>query len=359
MDGGITINGIVAMLFKQIVLGAAGGVLIAYFAVFFLKKFKFATDGFDAIFVLAIAILAYALPSAIGGNGYLSAYIVGIILGNSKISHKKSLVHFFDGVTGLMQMLLFFLLGLLAHPVELLDVFFVALGIFVFLTLVARPVSVFLLLTPFKCNLKQQLLVMWSGLRGAASVVFAVMVKISDVTTNNDLYHIAFLIVLFSIMIQGSLIPAVARKLDMIDDADDVMKTFNDYSSEVPIQFIQFRIDENHHWNQKSLSEIQLPPDTLVVLLERNGEKIVPNGNTIIQEGDKVILSAISTEVTEGVQLVEKVIEKDDEWNNMKLCDIPKESDMLIIMIQRNGTVMIPNGDTIIQEQDKLVMNMA
>lgn len=359
MDGGITINGIVAMLFKQIVLGAAAGVLIAYFAVFFLKKFKFATDGFDAIFVLAIAILAYALPSAIGGNGYLSAYIVGIILGNSKISHKKSLVHFFDGVTGLMQMLLFFLLGLLAHPVELLDVFFVALGIFVFLTLVARPVSVFLLLTPFKCNLKQQLLVMWSGLRGAASVVFAVMVKISDVTTNNDLYHIAFLIVLFSIMIQGSLIPAVARKLDMIDDADDVMKTFNDYSSEVPIQFIQFRIDENHHWNQKSLSEIQLPPDTLVVLLERNGEKIVPNGNTIIQEGDKVILSAISTEVTEGVQLVEKVIEKDDEWNNMKLCDIPKESDMLIIMIQRNGTVMIPNGDTIIQEQDKLVMNMA
>ena len=52
----------------------------------------------------------------VGGNGYLSAYIVGIVLGNQNIYNKKSLVHFFDGMTGLMQMLIFFLLGLLSFP---------------------------------------------------------------------------------------------------------------------------------------------------------------------------------------------------------------------------------------------------
>ena len=235
--------------------------------------------------------MAYALPSAIGGNGYLSTYIVGIILGNSKINNKKSLVNFFDGITGLMQMVLFFLLGLLSHPSKLTEVFFIALAVFLFLTFVARPVSVFALLAPFKSSIRQQLLVSWAGLRGAASVVFAVMVTISDVSTNNDLFHIAFLIVLFSILIQGSLIPAAARKLDMIDDTNDVMKTFNDYSNEVPIQFIQFHIGEEHHWNNMSLSDIQLPPDTLIVLLERNGEKIVPNGETVIMENDELVLN--------------------------------------------------------------------
>lgn len=359
MDGGISIPGIIYMIFAQIVFGIAAGVLIAYLSILFLKKFKFATDGFDAIFVLAIAILAYAFPSVIGGNGYLSTYIVGIILGNAKIHNKKSLVNFFDGITGLMQMLLFFLLGLLSHPSKLADVFFVALAVFLFLTFIARPISVFILLTPFKSSIRQQLLVAWSGLRGAASVVFAVMVTISSVTTNNDLFHIAFLIVLFSILIQGSLIPVAAGKLEMIDDANDVMKTFNDYTNEVPIQFIQFRIGTEHHWKHMSLSDIQLPPDTLVVLLERNGEKIVPNGETVIEAGDNLVLSAKSPSKIEGVSLMEKVITKDDEWKDKRICEIPKDSDMLIIMIQREGNVIIPNGETVIMENDELVLNMA
>lgn len=359
MDGGISTSKIIYMVFAQIFLGIAAGIVIACIAITFLRKIKFATDGFDAIFVLAIAMLAYAFPSVIGGNGYLSTYIVGIILGNSRINNKKSLVNFFDGITGLMQMVLFFLLGYLSHPSKLADVFFIALAVFLFLTFVARPISVFALLTPFKSSIRQQLLVSWAGLRGAASVVFAVMATISDVTTNNDLFHIAFLIVLFSILIQGSLIPAAARKLDMIDDTNDVMKTFNDYSNEVPIQFIQFHIGEDHHWNNMSLIDIQLPPDTLIVLLERNGEKIVPKGDTIITAGDTVVLSASSPAKIEGVSLMEKVITKDDEWKDKKISEIPMESDFLIIMIQREGKVIIPNGDTVIMEHDELVLNMA
>ena len=182
-------------------------------------------------------------------------------------------------------MLIFFLLGLLAFPSRLPQVVIPALLIAVFLTFVARPVAVALVLTPFKGKISQQLLVSWAGLRGAASIVFAIMAEMA-VETENDVFHIVFMIVLFSILLQGSLLPLVAKKLDMIDEKGDVMKTFNDYSDEVPVQFIQLSIPKSHHWCGKTLKELTLPPETLVVLLKRNGENIIPNGNTRLLEND-------------------------------------------------------------------------
>lgn len=128
----------------------------------YLKERAVATDGFDTIFVFCMALVAYALASLLGGNGYLSTYIAGIILGNHAVTNKKSLVHFFDGITGLMQMLIFFLLGLLSFPSQLPQILPYALAIAVFLTFVARPVSVFAILSPFKAPIRQQLLVSWS-----------------------------------------------------------------------------------------------------------------------------------------------------------------------------------------------------
>ena len=92
--------------------------------------------------MLAVAILSYVVPTMIGGNGYLSAYIAGIILGNAELSNKKNLVHFFDGVTGLMQLLVFFILGMLCTPTKLIGVLLPALGISIFLTFIARPLVV-------------------------------------------------------------------------------------------------------------------------------------------------------------------------------------------------------------------------
>lgn len=95
------------LIFSQLVYGVIFGLIIAAAALWVLKKFPFHTDGFDTAFVLAAALFAYALPSAVNGNGYLSVYIVGIILGNSNIKNKITLVHFFDGITTLMQVLIF------------------------------------------------------------------------------------------------------------------------------------------------------------------------------------------------------------------------------------------------------------
>ena len=128
------------MVFSQIVFGVALGLAVAGLSVLVLRRVHLA-DGMDSIFVLAAALLAYALPAAVGGNGYLGTYLAGILLGNAKIPHKPSLVHFFDGLTGLGQIIIFFLLGLLSYPTQIPGVLLPAVAIALFLTLVARPRS--------------------------------------------------------------------------------------------------------------------------------------------------------------------------------------------------------------------------
>lgn len=357
MNGNVSTGKIAYLLFAQVIYGAVFGAVIAYAALWILKRLRFATPGFDTVFVLAFALLAYAAPAALGGNGYLSTYIVGIILGNSPIKNKVSLVHFFDGVTGLMQMLIFFLLGLLAFPSQLPQVMLPAFLIALFLTFIARPLAVFTILTPMGSRLQQQLVVSWSGLRGAASIVFAIMATIHPASTNHDIFHIVFCIVLFSILLQGSLIPGVARKLHMFDQNEDVFKTFTDYTDAVPIQFIQFVMDKEHPWVNQAIKDILLPPDTLLVLLQRGNEKLIPNGDTFLNEGDILVLSAKAPERVEGLNLSEITVCQGNEWIGKTLSEVLAEPDKLIIMIQRDREIVIPSGKTVLKENDILVMS--
>ena len=343
-------------LAAQIIFGIVFGVMIAITASWLLKRIKFSVAGFDAAFVFAVAILSYAAPASLGGNGYLSAFIVGIVLGNSKIKNKRTLVPFFDGITGLMQILIFFLLGLLAFPSRLPQVALPALCIFLFLTFVARPVSVFTILSPFKSKLTQQLVVSWTGLRGAASIVFGIMATQS---VKSDLFHIVFCIVLFSILIQGALLPFVSKKLNMIDEKENVMKTFTDYIEEVPVQFIEFTISATHQWCGSTVKDIVLPPGTILVLLQREGNKIVPNGDTKLLPGDVFVLSAKSPVSIDGIELFEKHIDKGDPLVGKALSEVASKSSSLIIMILRSDQTIIPNGDTILKADDVLVINVS
>lgn len=357
MSGELSSSSLVVMIFSQIIFGILVGVVVALAAAFILKKVNFATDGFDTIFVFSMALVSYAGASMINGNGYLAAYIAGIILGNTPLHHKKSLVHFFDGITGLMQMLIFFLLGLLAYPSQLPKILPIALAIAVFLTFVARPVSVFAILMPFRCPVKQQLLVSWAGLRGAASIVFAIMATVSPAYTKNDLFHIVIFIVLFSISIQGTLLGLVAKKLDMIDENGNVMKTFSDYSDEMPVEFVKISIKAGHPWENRRIKDLTSLPDLLLVLILRGEERIIPNGNTVVLAGDKIVLSALSPEENLGICLTEIPIEKDSKWIGKPLSRIKLGEEKLVLVLKRNEKVVIPNGNTVIRENDVLVIS--
>ncbi len=356
MSSNVTASNMAYMLFAQVVYAVIAGVLIAYLALFIFKRFSFITEGFDGIFMFAIALLSFALPSLVGGNGYLATYICGIILGNNQIKNKKSLIHFFDGITGLMQMLLFFLLGLLSFPSQLGKIAFPALCIALFLTFVARPLAVSLILTPAKCSIKQQLLISWSGMRGAASIVFAIMTVVSPAVTDNDIFHIVFFIVLFSILIQGSLIPFVAKKLNMIDPAGDVMKTFSDYSDELPVSFIQLTVSDEHHWVGKTLKELNLPRNLIAALIVRDSEKIIPKGNTILQPSDKLILCGRSHEKLDGIHLFENKVTASDTRCGKRIFEV-SNPDELILMIKRKNKLIIPDGNTTLSENDVIITN--
>ena len=356
LEGNISSSFILSTILLQITVGAALGLIIGFSGTYILKKIKFDTEGFNIIFVFAIALASYSLPSIFKGNGYLSAYIAGLIMGNSSIQFKKNLVIFFDGITGLMQMLIFFLLGLLATPSRFSNIALEALSIMLVLTFIVRPIVVFLILKPFKCSINQILLVSFAGLRGAASIVFAILVMTGG-NGSYKIFDIVFFIVLLSILFQGSLLPYVSKKLDMIDIEEDIMKTFSDYSDELPIQFIQLTLPENHYWVGKPIKDIQLPPETLIVYKDDGDNIYVPDGNTFLKSGDKLVLSALDVEDVRGIKLTEISISGNHDYIGKKISDIAREHINLIILIKRQSDVIIPRGDTIILKGDLLICN--
>lgn len=358
-SGNINAKNVLYLIFAQVAFGVVFGVIAAYFTIFALRHFSFVTEGFDTIFVFAAVLMSYVVPSMLGGNGYLSAYLFGIILGNTNLKNKKTYVSFFDGVTGLMQMLVFFLLGLLSFPSSLPQVMGPALLVALFLTFVARPLVVFLLLTPFKCVWQQQILISAAGLRGAASIVFAIVAMTNPAYQGRDVFHMVFFIVLFSILVQGTLLPFIAKKLDMIDEKEDVLKTFTDYTDEVPVQFIQFTITKKHRWDGCMVKDIVLPPETLLVELQRGGERITPDGSTVLLEGDIGILSAKAPGRQDDVSLTEVMLESGNDWIGKKVYELNLEPGKLVVMVQRQDDIVIPNGKTILQEEDVLVMREA
>ncbi len=357
MKGNVSGGSIADLLFTQLVFGIGIGVLLALATIWFLRRVKLAGNGFDTVLLVAVAILAYTLPTMIQGNGYLSAYICGIIVGNADIPNKRKQVGFFDGITDLMQVILFFIIGLLSTPSKLPQVILPALGIALFLTLIARPIAVTLLMTPFRAKLRQQLLVEWAGLRGATSAVFIVSAIAGGAMLENDLFHIVFCVILLSIAIQGTLLPAVAKQLAMIDEKGNVLKTFTDYTEEQELQLIQVPIAGESHWAGKQVRELSLPPETLLVMLIRGAETVIPKGDTVLEAGDTAILTADAYEDDARIHLAEIVVDDGHEWCGKKIKSLHLSKDKLIILIRRSEHSIIPQGEVVIEAGDVVVCN--
>lgn len=353
------------MIFAQIIIGTICGLFIAQAGLFLMRRIPFTTSGFDSLMVFAIAIVSYSLPDILGGNGYLSAYIVGIIMGNNSFHGRRKLVGFFDGINGLMQMIIFFILGLLARPQALWNAFPPAIVITAVLLLLARPIAVGAILTPFrKYPLKQQLLINFAGLRGASSIVFAIIASAGCPGIDNDIFSIVFCIVLISIGIEGTLIPKVSRKLDMIDTSNDVMKSFSDFEDETTIQFGKLTIERGSKWDGVQLKETKLPKGLLVCrVVKPSGTdpekkiRIIPDGNTTINAGDIVIFCSQSYSSDKELHIIEKEVNDGSKWQGRSISDYNAGNSEQILMILRDQESIIPDGGTLIHSGDILFVN--
>lgn len=245
------------------------GIGVGVLAVWSLKHIEFEIEGMDTILMIALVLFAYAGSVLLGGNGYLSVYLQGIIIGNQKFDHKVVLmIHFFDGINHLAQILIFFLLGLLVFPSQLLEIVGSVILVFIGLTFIARPIATFLLLLPFCASLIQKTLIAFSGLRGAASIVFAIIVTVSPVYTKSDVFNIVFCVALISVTFQGLLLPVVAERLDMV---------------------LREEGDGRIGCQIKDLPKME---ERMIALIRReDGSTVISKGETVIQKGDVLAIS--------------------------------------------------------------------
>lgn len=353
--GEFSAGGILLMLLMQIAFGIIFGLVIAKIAQLILKGRSLNNQGVKMLFIFAVALTSYALPTLFGGNGYLSTYIVGIILGNTEFSERRPLVSFFDGITSLMEILIFFLLGFMSVPERLAEAFIPALIIFFFLTLVARPFAVFSVLLPFrKYPLNQMSLISFVGLRGAASIVFAIMTLNNALNLSNDIFSIVFVIVLLSISLQGSLIPFASRRLKMVELSGGDDSTFSTLQETEEISFGRIRIDAFSPWADCRISQLNIPQELLIVSIFRDGESIVPNGNTLLRRDDELIIGIRGYENSTNAIIKSRIIRPGSRWVGSTIREFAAEKSYLVIMIKRNGESIIPNGNTVICGNDQL-----
>lgn len=350
-----TVGNIGYLIFAQLTYGIAIGVAFAILTVWMMDRQKIIPEGLETIFLIAVALLCFGVSMAVGGNQYLSVYLLGILIGNSNIRSKNVLIPFFDGVTGLAQIMLFFLLGLLAFPHLIPAVIPVSIIIAIFLTIISRPIAAFLVLLPFRCSFRQCLLVSWAGLRGAASIVFTILVIASEAAISCDLYHIVFMVAFFSVAIQGTLLPFAARKLNMVDELSDVRKTFNDYQEESAIALTQMTIPKGHRWENKQIKDVEIPSDSLAIMIKRARDTVIPKGDTQILADDRIILSVPIYEPTAHEQLEEIHISRGHEWCGKSIAELPLAENELIAMVIRGNENLIPDGKTVICEDDIVV----
>lgn len=343
------------MVAEEIVIGIAFGLGIGKLAEIALERVDFAMEQGETIFLIAVALVSYALPGVLHGNGFLAVYLCGMWLGNADIPHKRDMALTFDVITEVCQIAIFFLLGLLVQPSRLHLVVLPAIIVFAFLTLVARPLSTFLVLKPFGASLAKIGITAGAGLRGAASVVFALYVVTSGAQTwlPFNIFDLVFVVVLLSLVVQGSLLPALARALDMIDANANVMRTFNDFQEESDLSLIKIKVDPTHPWIGRALRDVPAPRDLIVVLILRHGnERVVPGGDTVIEAGDLLVYAAPTFEARDDFKLREVHVGEHHRWAGKLLRELPDTGRIVIVMLKRGDQSIIPNGDTRIEAGD-------
>lgn len=280
------------LFIKQFGLGIIVGLSMGRLIVYLMNKITFDYDGIYPVLFLANAGMVYSFTNIIGGSGFLAVYLAGLTIGNREFLHKKSLKRFFDGLAWLSQIGMFLTLGLLVFPSQILAVTGAGLILSAVLMLIARPVSVFISLLFTKIDVREKLFTSWVGLRGAVPIILATFPLLAGVEYANLIFSVVFFIVLTSTLLQGWSISFAAKLLKV--DAPMVRKVRS------PIEFesapedtndlYDFLISENSALVNKPIVEIGFPKESLVVLINRNEQYIVPTGGTIVEAGDVLLI---------------------------------------------------------------------
>ena len=314
LDQGKPFLSLIPMFIQQIVLGALMGYFMGRGMVYLVNNLKLGYEGLYPVLSLSLVLFTYGVTVTVGGNGFLAVYISGLVMGNCKFIHKKSLMRFHDGLAWLMQISMFLVLGLLVFPSRLIHVIGTGLVVSLFLILVARPVGVFLSTVFSGMTFREKTMVSWVGLRGAVPIILATFPLLAGIPKAEIIFNMVFFIVLSSALLQGTLIPAVAKwlKVDAPINLKPIYPIECEPTGKMRCDLTEIVIPENSAASNKRILELGLPDGTLVVLINRGNDFFVPGGGTVLQSGDRLLVLTDKDTLNKMRTIIERRTEKPD-----------------------------------------------
>ena len=287
----LQIGAVVKDLLVQFFFGSVIGFAFGKFSAWLINKINLSNASLYPILLLSLVFITFTTTDLLKGNGYLAVYIAGVVVGNTRLAFRKEVDTFMNGLTWLFQIIMFLSLGLLVNPHEMLDVVVVALLIAVFMILIARPLSVFTCLLPFRSmSNRARFFVSWVGLRGAVPIIFATYPVVAEIPGSHQIFNIVFFITLLSLIFQGMTISMGARMLHLDLPQE---KEGNEFGVELPeeidSQLMDLTLTAEMLEKGNRLVDMDIPKGTLVMLVKRGNEFIIPNGQVELYVGDKLL----------------------------------------------------------------------
>lgn len=287
------IGGVIWSFIMQFAIGGAIGFIVGKLAVHLINKIQLSIPSLYSLLLLSLIFFTFAITDMIKGNGYLAVYIAGIIVGNNKIVYQKEIARFLDGMTTLVQMVMFLSLGLLVKPSEMIHAIPIAMLIGIFMIIVGRPLSVFLTLLPFKkITTRSKLFISWVGLRGAVPIIFATYPVVAGIEFSDQIFNIVFVITLMSLTVQGMSISSISKllHLNLPENENNKMIFGMELPEEINAVLQEITLTEESLKEANQLKNMTLPPKTLVIMVKRNNKFMVPNGTMKLLAGDRLLM---------------------------------------------------------------------
>lgn len=283
---------LLSLFASQMGVGAIVGFAIGGVAVWLFRRVTLMAIGLYPVFVMLFGVLSFGLAANLNGSGFLATFITGVIVGNSRFAYQRNTFVFLDGLAWLGQIAMFVILGLLVTPTELFVNWKEGLLIALVLIFIARPLVVMPILLLSKFSFKASLLISWVGLRGSVPIILAIFPLLFGMPYAELIFNVVFFIVLISALLQGSTLPYASRKLGLV--LEDEVKE----SSTIEIvkvakskrELIEIEVSKLSPALNKTICELALPENTVVAMIARGEETLIPKGSTKIEMGDQIFI---------------------------------------------------------------------